>query len=168
MYIMGIDPSLRSTGYAVLDGLGTEAKLVKSGCIKTTPEDGDTDTRINEIFRQILNVVLNEQVDYLIIERPAFGVGNGVRSTQDLAGLYYVLLCDFNRMGYLTLPVMPSRWKSKVGVKGTKRAEQKESAMEIVKKVFNYDTVSNDESDAICIALYGSLEEVEIDGETAK
>lgn len=163
MIIMGIDPSLSSTGYAVLDGLGKEAKILSSGSIKSTPKDGETDGRINKIFQEILNVALKECVDYIIIERPAFGANNGIRSTQDLAGLYYVILCDLSKMGYLTLPTMPSEWKSKVGVKGRGRKEQKENAIKLVKEIFDYETTSNDEADAICIALYGTMQEVEID-----
>lgn len=167
MIIMGIDPSLSSTGYAVLDGLGTKVKLVTSGNIKSSPKDGDIDIRINRIMAELVDIVTRTQTDYIVLERPAFGMNNGVRSTQDLAGLYYVILCKLSRMGYLVIPVMPAGWKSKVGVKGKNRKEQKQSAVDLVERLFGKEVDTNDESDAICIALYGSLLEVEKDGEKA-
>ena len=163
MIIAGIDPSLSSTGYAVLDGLGTKTKIITSGSIKTTPKDGETEERINLIVDKIKRIVTQTCTDYIIIERPAYGFNNGVKSTQDLAGLYYVILCKLIEIGFLVIPVMPAAWKSKVGVKGKNRKEQKENCENLVKKIFKYNVSSNDESDAICIALYGSMLEVEKD-----
>lgn len=165
MIIMGIDPSLSSTGYAVVDGVGTKVKLITSGYIKTSPRDMEIDERINKIAHDVVGVALRTCADYIVLERPAFGMNNGVRSVQDLAGLYYVILCKLSRLGYLVIPVMPSGWKSKVGVKGKNRKEQKQSAVDLVERLFKYRVSTNDESDAICIALYGSLLEVEKDGE---
>ena len=165
MIIMGIDPSLSSTGYAVVDGVGTKVKLITSGYIKTSPRDMEIDERINKIAHEVVGVALRTCADYIVLERPAFGMNNGVRSVQDLAGLYYVILCKLSRLGYLVIPVMPSGWKSKVGVKGKNRKEQKQSAVDLVERLFKYRVSTNDESDAICIALYGSLLEVEKDGE---
>ena len=161
MRIMGIDPSLSSTGYAIISGVGKDTKIIRSGSIKTTPKDGETETRINTIADEVTKKIIDCCTDYIVIERPAFGMGNGVKSTQDLAGLYYVLLCRFIRMGFLVVPVMPSQWKSIVGVKGKDRKEQKQSAINLVKQVYNRDVETNDESDSICIALYGSLLEIE-------
>ena len=165
MIIMGIDPSLSSTGYAVVDGLGTKVKLITSGYIKTSPRDMEIDERMNKIAEELVAVLVRTCADYVIIERPAFGMNNGVRSVQDLAGLYYVILCKLSRMGYLVIPVMPAGWKSKVGVKGKDRKEQKQNAINLVARLFGKKVETNDESDAICIALYGSLLEVEKDGE---
>lgn len=161
MIIMGIDPSLSSTGYAIVDGLGTKVKLITSGNIKSQPRDGEVDVRINRITERLVDILVKNCVDYVVLERPAFGIKNGARITQDMAGLYYVILCKLTRMGYLVIPVMPAAWKSKTGVKGKDRKEQKQSAIDLVAGLFGKKVETNDESDAICIALYGSLLEVE-------
>lgn len=51
--------------------------------------------------------------------------------------------------------VKPSTWKSGVGVRGRKRKEQKENAIEIVKMIYKIDA-SEDEAEAILIGQWGS------------
>ena len=51
--------------------------------------------------------------------------------------------------------VKPSTWKSVTKVKGRKRKEQKESAMQIVKEKYKIN-VSEDVAEAILIGLWGT------------
>ena len=157
MIVVGIDPSLTSTGYAVLDN----GKLKDYGTIKTKTGDGENEDRINTILYKIVQIITKECADYIVIERPAFLMNNSIRVVQDLAGLYYVILCKLRRLGYLVVPVMPAEWKKKLQVKGRNRQEQKQSSISKVKELYNVNVKSNDESDAICIATFGNMLDVE-------
>lgn len=55
--------------------------------------------------------------------------------------------------------VPSSRWKSKLDIKGKKRAEQKRNAQKYVLDNYN-KKVTQDESDAICIGAYYVNKEV--------
>ncbi len=52
--------------------------------------------------------------------------------------------------------VQPTTWKSAVGVHGKKRKEQKSSAIQIVKTMFGFKDISEDEAEAILIGKWAS------------
>ena len=52
--------------------------------------------------------------------------------------------------------VLAGTWKSKLGIKGARRDEQKRNAQAYVQNTYG-KKVSQDESDAICIGAYAVL-----------
>ena len=159
MRIMGIDPSLSSTGVGVV----IDGKTKYWEAIKSSIKEGYTEDRIVKIVERVQELCKKWEIDYIVIEKPIAGAVNGVRTIQDLAGLYYTIACSLMKRGYLVVPCMPSEWKSTVGVVGKKRAEQKKSSVEIASRHIGkkLGIKDNDIADAILIGIYGSMLEVE-------
>lgn len=164
MIVLAIDQSLTSTGYAVLDYKEEGRHIYRTwGRITTKKTDlGRTEDRINKIVGELAKIASKFEPDWIVIERPI--MRRGVKTAQDLAGLYYVIACKLIRMGFSVTTVVNTTWKKGVGIEGKDSKEQKESskkrAYELVKKdslieerwckLFN----SDDETDAVCMAWY--------------
>ena len=163
MIILAIDQSLTSTGYAVLDYKEDGRYTYRTwGRITTKKTDlGRTEDRINKIVGELAKIASKFEPDWIVIERPI--MRRGVKTAQDLAGLYYVIACKLIRMGFSVTTVVNTTWKKGVGIEGKDSKEQKESskkrAYELMKqkveeekwiKLFN----SDDETDAVCMAWY--------------
>ena len=180
MIVMAIDQSLCSTGYAVLDYRegenevreGSERYTYRTwGRITTKKNDGEILERMNKIVGEIAIVANKFEPNYIVLERPI--VRNGMKTAQDLAGLYYVIACKLMRMGFSVTTVVNTTWKKSVGVEGKDRKEQKESskkmAYELIKQEYLKDEKrfkllnSDDEADAVCMAWY-LAKEVEKNG----
>lgn len=161
MRILGIDPSLKSTGYGIIDS--SNMSRIISGRVFTEAGKYTNEERITKILDEIIKKASEYEVDYVMVERPIAGRLNGIKVVQDLAGIFYVLVCGLMRLGYLVIPTLPSEWKSKVGVKGKNRAEQKKVGKERVQELYGYEAKTDDESDALLIATYASMLEGEIE-----
>ena len=64
---LGIDPGLNKTGYAVVDSLNSEFKIVKSGVIKTEPSD-PLANRLQKIYINLFNIINQFKPDFAGIE----------------------------------------------------------------------------------------------------
>lgn len=83
--ILGIDPSLRATGLAVLSSRG---RIIDHTTIKTAPIRGtDRLTVIESIVRNWLRHL--EPGDVVVIESPSYGSRTG--NQHELAGLWWIL-----------------------------------------------------------------------------
>jgi crossover junction endodeoxyribonuclease RuvC len=56
MFVLGIDPGLTTTGYAVVDADGLRPRAVAAGAIRTTPGLPDG-VRLAELFRDLSEVI---------------------------------------------------------------------------------------------------------------
>jgi crossover junction endodeoxyribonuclease RuvC len=65
--IIGIDPGLESTGYAVLDDAGREQKPVEGGVIRTKPADA-LELRLLTIYRDVKSVLTEFNPQEMAIE----------------------------------------------------------------------------------------------------
>lgn len=66
--ILGIDPGLRVTGYALLSCNGGDIDLVEAGTLKTT--DGDTlENRLNTLYDGLEEVISEFKPDSVSVER---------------------------------------------------------------------------------------------------
>ena len=65
--ILGIDPGVASTGWAVLD----KDKLIASGCIKTSKKD-DFSCRLSQIYQEVAEICSRWSVADLAIEEIFF------------------------------------------------------------------------------------------------
>lgn len=71
MRVLGIDPSLCSTGFGIVDGPGDEAKPVAFGVIKTSPSRNMPD-RLHEIESEMERIIASYRPDEASIENPFF------------------------------------------------------------------------------------------------
>lgn len=148
MKVLGIDSSTTSTGYAVVDN----DKLICYGSIKPNKKK-DTISKIIEIEKELKDIIVKKEVEYIVIEDLAVTRNAGV--TKMLAGLLYHLLIEFRKKEMLVITCRPSEWRSCCKIKGKERKELKENTINYVKNKYNIK-VNDDEADSICIAEYGN------------
>ncbi len=68
MFVLGIDPGLTTTGYAIVEAGGPKPRAVAAGAIRTTPGLPDG-TRLRELFRDIVEVIGEYQPSEMAMER---------------------------------------------------------------------------------------------------
>lgn len=173
---MGVDQSLTRTGYAVIDFKGEDDyKYLAVGSIKPTKNLDFPEDKMLAISMRLLQIMNEFEVDYICMENLMTPRINSMDTVQKLSGLYYVLLCAFKRHAYLVITPRPAEWKGKLGIKGRKRAEQKEASVnkaitlienriDKISPTVPLDKPNDDEADAICLAMYGALFDVETGG----
>lgn len=125
------------------------------------------------IDKNILSYTINDKVQILFEDiqlqdtvsiRSSNGFGKqkedvNVRTFKTLAmalGVYQLAAktsCEKITLPYDVKLISPSKWRSGVGIKSKIRKDQKNEAIEKVKKEFNF-TPSEDEAEAILIGLY--------------
>jgi hypothetical protein len=64
--ILGIDPGLRSTGFGLIDSLGSQLRYVASGCIKTG--EGSLPERLKIILDGVREVIATYKPDQAAVE----------------------------------------------------------------------------------------------------
>lgn len=155
MKVLGLDTSTRSTGYAVMD---TKTKKITAyGTIKTQTKLDLLD-KIIYIEKHIKQIIKAKEVEFIVIEDLA--VTRNASTTKALAGLLYHLLVEFRKRELLVVQVRPAQWRSVCSIKAKERKKQKEEAIQHVKDVYNINA-NEDEADAICIAKYSNILNIE-------
>ena len=71
MRVLGIDPSLKSTGYGVLEYMNDVYSVLSYGVIKPDPKK-EFHHKINEIKRTIEGLILDYKAEEVAIENPFF------------------------------------------------------------------------------------------------
>lgn len=66
--VLGIDPGLHITGYAVLDAAGREPHVVEAGAIRTATR-ADMPERIAQIYADLLEILREHKPDLVAIEQ---------------------------------------------------------------------------------------------------
>ncbi len=155
--ILGIDPSLTSTGLVVLSGTG---ETLHHEAIKTKPNrhvaDGGIVLRLSYISDRVLSVCRRFAPPILIvIEQPVSYGGHG-RSAMEIAGLFYVLryrleIGDSVPKGQLWI-VTPARLKQFAAGKGNAKKPVVAAA---VKERWGMEFKTTDETDAYVLARIG-------------
>jgi len=141
--VMGIDPSLRSTGVAVL-GIDSE----RAYSINTS--------RLNQAdaINRVANKILEEarDVDFIFIEGYAFGKFGGSSSVSVLIELSGVLKYEFRRLGYKFIVVPPTVVKKYLTGNGN---SNKDKMMLACYRKFGLEFETSDECDAYALADLG-------------
>lgn len=152
MRLLALDQASRTSGYAIFDG----NLLLEAGAF--TYEDQDLAQRLVKIKNKINQLVEQFQVDQIIMEdiQLQSNVGNNVITYKALAEVYGVIQEYAAEHKIPCQSVLATVWKSKVGIKGRTRPEQKKAAQEYVLAQYRKN-VSQDTADAICIGTYGLM-----------
>jgi len=145
-YILGIDPSLSSTGLAVI----TPDEVIATTSIKTKPyrkygKTLDTSIRLKYIADQILTFSQRYTISLIGIESPSYGSRSSAVS--ELGGLFYIVLNRLTEVyDYeIILSIRPTTMKKHITGRGNATKEEVRNALCAQK--YSYD-----ESDAIGIA----------------
>ena len=161
-YVLALDQSTQITGWALYKDY---KELVHYG--KIEPK-GELINRVISLRDWVKKLVIglkdNNQDIEIVIEEiqlqniPGTNREGNVATFKKLAYVQAILLelAEDLKISYKIMA--SSSWKSSCGVRGSKRAEQKQNAQKFVTEKFNIKA-TQDESDAICIGYAYCMEE---------
>ena len=147
--ILALDQSSHKTGFAIYDN----QNLISYGVFETN--SSDPYERILNLADWLESMIVAWKPDEIGIEetqyQPGSGDGHNVfKLLSEVMGAC-ILVTLRNKIKINT--VLIATWRHHCGVRGNKRPDQKRSAQLLVKKWHDV-TVTDDESDAICIGKY--------------
>ena len=148
MRILGVDPSLRSTGYAILEGDRKIQKVIEYGLIKTRTSEPLEDS-LEHIAASIEEVVRTHKPDGLAIEN-VFSARNN-RVALQLGHVRGVVILVCTRYGLKTFPYAATRIKETVA--GYGRASKEQVQKMVVRTLSLTETPPSDAADALAAAL---------------
>lgn len=149
MRILALDQSSKITGWCIFE----DQQLKQYG--KFDCGNADLPERLTEIRHTIKKIIEDFQINAIYIEDIQLqnNVVNNVATYKALAEVIGVI----SQLAYeLKIPqtlVSSSTWKSKLGIRGRNRAEQKRNAQQWVVDKFSIKP-TQDECDSICIGYY--------------
>lgn len=166
--ILGIDPSLARTGWAVIDQAGN---LVQAGGVTSKPTQGESGDRINAIAWEIAMLVPAYDPTHFFCEdqslSPLFGPGGVKRQMSNpltamtLYGLARAIgfgLWVQSRRQISTAYLKTASWRARIGCPGKDRG--KDGGLRVVRahlqqRGIPFSHYSEDELEAVGVALGG-------------
>lgn len=136
-----------NTGYSIVK----KDKIITYGMLEINPEDSKFE-RIKNMRDKIVNLISLNDIKFVLIEDCQLQFGN-VTLFQTLAQFQGVLISKFIDLELGFYIVKPSEWRKVCGIKGRKREEQKQNAINHIKENYKIN-VSEDTAEAICIGEY--------------
>jgi crossover junction endodeoxyribonuclease RuvC len=148
MRILGVDPSLRSTGYAIVEGDRKKQKVIEFGLIKTRSSESLEDS-LKHIAASIEKIVREHAPDCLAIEN-IFTARNS-RVALQLGHVRGVVILVCTSCGLETFPYAATRIKETVA--GYGRASKEQVQNMVVRTLGLTETPPSDAADALAAAL---------------
>jgi len=148
MRVLGVDPSLRCTGYAVLDGDRNRQKVLEYGIVRTRSGE-PLEEAISRIADVIEEVVRRHGPDCLAIEEVFTARNSRVALQLGHVRGAVILICQ--RQGLATVPYAATRIKETVA--GYGRAAKEQVQHMVVKTLGLTKTPPPDAADALAAAL---------------
>jgi len=147
--VLGIDPGLSITGFAILTKNGDSVELLKCGVIRTDASKKLTE-RLREINIDLSRIFENDRIDEVAIEKIFFNTNlKTVVSVSEARGVILFTIGKFNKPIYEYTPL-----EAKKAVLGNGRATKKEIQESIMNLLALKQLPQPDDSaDAIAIAL---------------
>lgn len=149
MRILGIDPGIARTGWAVIEGNNSKVKAIAYGCIETEASR-DTSKRLAVIHKEILSIIKKYSPETLAIEelffntnaKTAFVVGQARGVILQAAEQKLIPNCIYTPL------------QVKIAITGYGRAE-KDQVAKMVKILLNLKEMPklDDTSDALAVAI---------------
>ena len=92
--VLGVDPGISETGWAVLESAGAAVRLVDAGCLKTSPRT-PLPERLRLIFRGLKDVIARHAPDEAAVEEMFFlQIAHTVRATLQARGVVLLALAE--------------------------------------------------------------------------
>ncbi len=154
--ILALDQSSRCSGWSIfIDG-----ELKKWGHLVTEQED--IGERLVTIRKFIIDTVQEWKIDTIAFEdiQMQSTVGNNVHTFKTLANVYGVVYETATELNKKVIIIPSVTWKSKLGIKGKRRPEQKKNAQDYIIEKYNIKP-TQDEADSICIGTCAQILEKE-------
>lgn len=124
MVVLGLDLSMTSTGYSVIEELDGEFNLIGYGKINTKKTDFENeDDRINSIVDRIKDIILKEQnIDYIIVENQFISRRtNTIMALRKLLGAVMRMVTSETKIKIIY--VSPTTVKKSIGGSGSSTKE---------------------------------------------
>jgi crossover junction endodeoxyribonuclease RuvC len=148
MRVLGVDPSLRCTGYAVIDGDRNRQTVLDYGIIRTRRGEPLPEA-IQHITDGIEEIVRRHRPDFLAIEEVF--TANNSRVALQLGHVRGAVILTCHRCGLETVPYAATRIKETVAGYGRAGKEQVQNM--VVKTLGLTQTPPPDAADALAAAL---------------
>lgn len=155
MNILALDQSSKETGWSVwsIGNISSEGEFKTVGLISLN--QSKVEVRLTQLRERVKKIIEDYNIKKVYLEdiQLQSNVANNVKTYKILSYVIGNLIELCNELG-LSYELVPSNtWKSALGIKGSRRPEQKANAAKLVKDKFNI-TVTQDEADAVCIGMY--------------
>lgn len=146
MILLALDQSSHTSGYSIFD----QDKLIAYD--KFSFDDKDMGLRLTKIRNKIISIIKEYKVEQIVFEdiQQQNNVANNVQTFKVLAQVQGVILQLVNEMHIPYDIILASIWKSKLGIKGKTRVEQKKNAQIYISNKYNISVIQ-DIVDSICI-----------------
>ncbi len=150
MRVLGIDPGISCTGYAVLetDPVG-KISLVELGVIRTLPSSGMAE-RLKAIFDGVCEVIVSLEPDHFAIE--SVFVGKNIQSALKLGHARGAAIVAAAQAGLSVAEFSPREVKQNITGNGNADKEQVQFMVTSILKLTQVPK-PNDAADAVAIAL---------------
>lgn len=149
MLVLGLDPGLARSGWALLEAPGGTPRLRSAGCWTTLPEDS-LSTRLLVLWDSFAELVAREQPQVVAVERLFFK--RNVSTAMAVSHARGVLLCAGARAGLELHEYTPGQIKQAVTGNG---AAGKEQVARVVRLLLGTELPPgpDDVSDACAVAI---------------
>jgi crossover junction endodeoxyribonuclease RuvC len=149
MRVLGIDPSMVTMGYGVIEDRDDEIALVDYGAL-TSPMRSPTGERLSYLYDKLQEVVSRHQPDAVAIEQPF--VSKNVKSALAIGRAQAIAILAAANQGIPTYEYTPAQVKQRVANYG---ASSKEQIQEMVRLQLGLSQVPqpNDAADALAVAI---------------
>ncbi len=152
MKVIGIDPGLAKTGFAVVEPLQKGGRVCHSGNINTNPGHS-LEERLSTIYHELSSVLRRWSPDLMALE-DVFVAKQFPMAALQLGEVRGVIRLTAKNMGIPISEIKPTEMKS--ALTGSGRAS-KEQIKRVVRRILHIeDTIKSDHiSDAMALALTG-------------
>lgn len=150
-HVVGIDPSLTSTGIAHIDpdGRVTLTRVCSKG--RAGASWYERLHRLDTLTAQIRQRLDLPGPAVVVIEAPAYAAAS--TSVHDRAGLWWGVFASARRAGHDVVAVTPSQ--RMMYATGTGRADKDRVLAAVIRRYVDVDVSGNDEADALVFAAIG-------------
>lgn len=154
--ILSLDQSSRISGWSVF----SDNKLIKYGKFNAEIAGADIGKKLQYICTQIEKLIKDYQITEVVFEdiQMQTTVVNNVQTFKVLAQVQGAIIKLLEDLKIPYSIILASIWKSKLGIKGRARAEQKHNAQNWVINEYGVKP-TQDECDSICIGNCYILEQ---------
>lgn len=146
--VLGVDTSLRSTGYGVVEMSGSNMQAIRYGCLKTKPAWSRT-ACLQCIMDGLLTVLCETEPAEVAIEGAFYA--HNVRTAMTLGEARGVALVTCARQGIPIYEYAPRRVKMAITGRGS---AEKDQVMHMVMRLLGLqEKVQSDAADALALAI---------------
>ncbi len=149
MRILGIDPGVAITGYAVIESNNGVFNCLQSGCIRTD-KDEQPALRLKAIYEQVLNLIKEHKPQGVAVEKIFFS--KNVRTALQVGEARGIIMLIAANQNIALFEYTPLQVKQAVAGYGKAEKQQVQKMVQMLLKLKKEPAV-DDEADAMAVAL---------------